>query len=82
MRLRTRTRQKVYPISAGEPISEISPQAADREIVLRFTDSRSILSDAGNVRLSGKVDMKGNPGDLLCLISDGTSWDETSRMVR
>lgn len=82
MRLRTRTRQKVYPVSAGEPISEISPQAADREIVLRFTDARSILSDEGNVRLSGKVDMKGNPGDILCLISDGTHWDETSRMVR
>jgi hypothetical protein len=80
--LRTRARQKVYPVAAGEPISEITPQAADREIVLRFTDSRSILNDAGNVRLSGKVDMKGNPGDLLCLISDGTSWDETSRMVR
>ena len=82
MTLRTRARRKVYPISAGEPISEVSPQAVDREIVLRFTDSRTVLSDKGNVRLSGKVDMKGNPGDLLCLISDGTSWDETSRMVR
>lgn len=77
-----RNRRKVYKVSAGDKIDNISVAPAEREIVLRFTDSRTVVSEKGNVRLAGKQNMEGKVGDLLCLISDGTSWDETSRMVR
>ena len=80
--LRTRKRRKVYELAEGQPLDTIAPLAAEREIVLRFTAPRTVLSDEGNIRLAGKVDMQGKPGDLLCLISDGSAWDETSRMVR
>lgn len=78
---RIKRRGKLFEVNRTAPIHEIPISRKDREIVLKFERS-CLVSVRGNIRLSGNQEMEGTPGDLLCLISDGTLWHETSRVVK
>ena len=73
--------RKLHHVGAGAVIDSISTAPMDTEIALPC-DGDCVIQDAGNIRLSGRVDMEGTKGDLICLISAGNLWHETSRVVK
>lgn len=71
-----------YEVSGNTNINSFSATYAGHRIVVKFGGTPTVSSSAGNIKLSGLVDMSATADDLLCLICDGTNWHETSRVVK
>lgn len=73
--------ESYYEPNSTRVIDGIAPTTRGHEITLRFLQPRTVVS-GGNIELSGRQDAEVKTGDLLCLIFDGTTWHETSRVIK
>lgn len=71
-----------YEVSGNTTINTLNATYSGHQIVLKFSGTPTVSSSAGNLKLSGLVDMSATADDLLCLVCDGTNWHETSRVVK
>lgn len=71
-----------YPVSGNTTINSLNATYAGHQIALKFSGTPTVSSSAGNIKLSGLVDMSATADDMLCLLCDGTDWHETSRVVK
>jgi hypothetical protein len=71
-----------YTITGNTTINTFAATFPGHRVSLIFTGTPTVSSSAGNIKLSGGVDMSATADDLLCLICDGTDWHETSRVVK
>lgn len=63
--------------TAGHNITMFDGGAAGQAIVVIGNDSDCVVTDGGNLLLTG--DWTGSPGKTLSLLFDGTNWYETGR---
>ena len=73
--------ERYYEPNSTRIIDGIAPTTRGHEITLRFLQPRTVVS-GGNIELSGRLDATVGTGDILCLVFDGTTWHETSRVVK
>ena len=72
---------RFYEPDSPKPIDGITSTTRGHEITLRFLQPRTVVS-GDRLRLSGSLDAEMKTDDLLCLVYDGASWHETSRVVK
>lgn len=82
MRFRVTPDEKYYEPTEARPILNLSDTERGHEVTLQFKVATTVDSSRGNIRLSGLVDMETEPNHILCLVYDGTTWHETSRVVK
>lgn len=70
-----------YVIPAGVVIDELTPGWTDGKLML-LCDGPCQIQDANNIKLSGRVDMDGTKGDILCLGWLRGNWHEISRVIK
>lgn len=63
--------------TSATTITDFINGTAGQEIIVIFTDANTMVSDAGNLKLSGSFTSAVN--STLKLIYDGTNWQELSR---
>lgn len=78
----TRDTIDFYEISGNTTINTFTATYPGHRITVQFSGAPTVSSSAGNIKLSGLSDMSATADDLLCLICDGSSWHETSRVVK
>ncbi len=71
-----------YNVTGSNTIETLSVTYSGHQVTLLFSGAPTVSSSAGNIKLSGLVDMSATADDVLCLICDGTNWHETSRVVK
>jgi hypothetical protein len=67
----------VFTITGTTQINALGDQWLGREVTLRFSGASLLVADAGSLDIAGN--MVTAAGDILSLMSDGTTWTEVSR---
>jgi hypothetical protein len=67
----------VFNITGTTQIDALGAQWLGREVTLRFSGASLVVADAGSLDIAGN--MVTAAGDILSLVSDGTTWREVSR---
>lgn len=78
----TKAQISYYELTGNTTLNTLSASYEGHQITIKFSGAPTVSSSAGNIKLSGLVDMSATADDLLCLICDGTSWHETARVVK
>lgn len=73
---------KYLELAGNTTLNTLTATYPGHELTILFSGAPTVSASAGNLKLSGGVDMSATADDLLCLICDGTNWHETSRVVK
>jgi hypothetical protein len=68
---------KLFNITGTTQINALGAQWPGREVTLRFSGASLLVADAGSLDIAGN--MVTAAGDIMSLVTDGSTWREVSR---